>query len=637
MQYRPDVDGLRMVAVGAVVLFHLQVPYVTGGYVGVDIFFVISGYLISAILFSELETGRYSLLSFYERRARRILPALFLVLVATAAAACVLMIPPDIVDVGKSTLATLAFVANFYFWQTSGYFAGAAELQPLLHMWSLAVEEQFYIVFPLFLWLGFRIPRHLFLLLFWGLASGSLAVSIYGAVYYPTASFYVPVTRAWELMTGAVVARPDFLLPLMARRLPGILNSALSLAGLAAVAAPVFILDPNSAFPGINSISPVLGAALVILTGRNGPTPVARVLSLRPVVRIGLISYSLYLWHWPIWVLSGEFTWFDRQQAWPKLALVALSVLLAWASWRFVEAPFRDRSKTSRAGIFRFSAAGGTFLATLALVMFVFPSAMAMNRLTAAQLDLVQYEDYRDLQEFPHADCFVRRSSDKGLPGSCPAKAGSNDTLIWGDSFAEQLVPGLMTWGGGGQLLQVTSGGCPPLLYLDGTSGRELCRAYSRLARSSIAMLSPERVIIAARWELYDGHWGIDLLDQLEESLVFLHSSGVKEVVVVGLMPTWRGTFPRVVLRASVGDVLPKTIPLAVAVYDSGLDDRLREVTLAAGYKFVELKAARCPGGVCPVFASNGEVMQWDSGHLTVGGSADVIGQIAGGFFAGDR
>lgn len=143
MNYRPDIDGLRTIAVGAVVLFHFHVPFITGGYIGVDIFFVISGYLISSILFRELETGRFSLVGFYERRARRILPALFLVLIATAVAACLLMIPQDVLDVGESILATLAFVANFYFWQSSGYFAGAAELQPLLHMWSLAVEEQF--------------------------------------------------------------------------------------------------------------------------------------------------------------------------------------------------------------------------------------------------------------------------------------------------------------------------------------------------------------------------------------------------------------------------------------------------------------------------------------------------------------
>lgn len=624
IQYRPDVDGLRTVAVASVIFFHFEVPYFSGGYVGVDVFFVISGFLISSILFAELESQRFSILGFYERRARRILPALFFALAGTVLAACLLMLPNDVAEVGESVLATLAFIANFYFWQSSGYFAGAADTQPLLHMWSLAVEEQFYIFFPPFLWLCFRRPRLLLPLLFWIIAFSSLLISIYGSVYYPNPSYFLPITRAWELMVGAVIARPGLLLPFLNRLESPLIKNTLSLVGLACVVAPIFILTPDSTFPGVNAIYPVLGTALIIWSGQSCRTPVVWLLSFRPVVWMGLLSYSLYLWHWPVWVFSGEVAFFDRHEPLEKIGLMVFSVFLAFISWRFVEAPFRRQSSASASRTFVLSASGGVVFFAFGLVLALLPQSASLTKLNDAELSLLSYEDYLDNRQFPNAECWVRRHASWPVQ-NCPAQSGPTDLLIWGDSFAGHLVPGILASLTDGELLQVTSGGCPPVFYVEANSAKANCREFSELARQSIAELKPKKVIVAARWPRYDGRRGIVLEHEVAASLEFLTQVGVSEVLFIGNLPTWEGTFPRRVFDVSSGGTIADSIPLTSAEYREDLDEVLMSIVLKEDMKFVQMSKALCPDGACPVFASNGEILQWDSGHLTVGGSIDVV------------
>ncbi|RYH06682.1 acyltransferase family protein [Tropicimonas sp. IMCC6043] len=334
MKYRAEIDGLRAVAVLPVILFHAGVAGFGGGFVGVDVFFVISGFLITGILLDDLDRGRYSLLTFYERRARRILPALGFVVLACLPAAWAILLPPDLESFGKSVVAVATFWSNVLFWRESDYFATAAELKPLLHTWSLAVEEQFYILFPLLLAVLFRHARRWIVAIFAAALLVSLAGADFGARVKPVATFYLLPTRGWELLLGALVA-------LRMRRAPELLlaslDNLLSGAGLLAILAAVVLFDSTTPFPGRHAFLPALGTAAILFWAGQG-TLVGRLLATRPLVFIGLISYSAYLWHQPF-IAFFRYRLPEQEAFVPLVALLSLPV--AWASWKYVETPVR--------------------------------------------------------------------------------------------------------------------------------------------------------------------------------------------------------------------------------------------------------------------------------------------------------
>lgn len=337
MAYRPEVDGLRTVAVLSVLFFHAGFSVFSGGFVGVDIFFVISGYLISQILLREIAQGRFSFRVFYERRIRRIIPALLVVVFATLIASSWLALPDQLLDTAKSAIAAIFSAANFWFWKQSGYFSSDAEFMPLLHTWSLGVEEQFYIFFPILLILLVRLRISIRFLLA-ALALPALALSIWMTYYMPTAAFYLLPARAWELGLGALLAAG--LVPPVRNRL---IREGAALAGFALLMFAIFWINRQMHFPGWVALLPCIGTALILHTAGQGGL-VYRLLSLPPVVFIGLISYSLYLWHWPVFTmlrLHGASTVLTTGQA---VAGIALSFVLAVLSWRFVERPFRGKN-----------------------------------------------------------------------------------------------------------------------------------------------------------------------------------------------------------------------------------------------------------------------------------------------------
>lgn len=328
--YRPDIDGLRALAVLAVVAFHAFPGQVHGGFIGVDIFFVISGFLISGILVAEMDGGRFSAAAFYGRRIRRIFPALLLVMAACLAAGWWLLLADEYAQLGKHVAGGAGFLANFVLWFENGYFDNDATTKPLLHLWSLGVEEQFYIFWPLLLWLAWRSPLPL------RAAIGAIALLSFGANVLTcdrdsVAAFYAPHTRFWELLAGALLAG--------ARFPPARAANALSVAGLALVAAGLQVVTPQASFPGYLALLPVAGAALLIAAG-PGAWLNRRVLAHPAAVGIGLISYPLYLWHWPL--LSFAHIVGNGVPAWPvRVAAVAAAFLLAWLTWRWAELPVR--------------------------------------------------------------------------------------------------------------------------------------------------------------------------------------------------------------------------------------------------------------------------------------------------------
>ena len=359
MQHRPEIDGLRAVAVVPVILFHAGLPAVSGGFVGVDVFFVISGYLITTLLAEDLAQGRFDLWRFYERRARRILPALFVVLAACLPAAWLWLMPGQFKDFAQSLFATTVFASNVFFWTQSGYFDTASELKPLLHTWSLAVEEQFYLAFPLILWALWARPR-LLLAVLAGLGLGSFVWSVWPG-QDSNAVFYLIQYRAWELLAGSACALILRRRAVFAHPLPG-------LAGLALIAWPMVAYGADTPVWGWTPLPAVLGTALVILSAAPG-TPAARLLSLPPMVGIGLISYSAYLWHQPVLAFARLVP--DDPPGLPVLLALSAAVLpLAWITWACVEQPARRgtwRLVATRARVLTGAAAGLVVFGALGL------------------------------------------------------------------------------------------------------------------------------------------------------------------------------------------------------------------------------------------------------------------------------
>lgn len=335
--YRPDIDGLRALAILPVLLFHAKLGC-PGGFVGVDIFFVISGFLISSLILKELGDGTFSLISFWERRIRRIFPALALVVLATLAAGWYLFLPDDFESLGKSVIAQAMLLSNVFFYRQAGYFDTASDTKPLLHTWSLAVEEQFYLLFPLLLiFLAQQRQLSLFKTVI-GMTIGTFALCVVGSYSYAWATFYLLPTRAWELFLGALLA-------MMRGRFAGVVGLPRETAGLlgfSLVCYAIFFYDGDTRFPGLAAIPPCLGTALIIFSSESQLSFVGRILAFKPVVFIGLISYSLYLWHWPILVFS-KYTAYDEQSAGLRAALLVASTVLAILSWKYVEMPFRKR------------------------------------------------------------------------------------------------------------------------------------------------------------------------------------------------------------------------------------------------------------------------------------------------------
>ena len=347
MKYRAEIDGLRALAVLPVILFHAGFEWFSGGFVGVDVFFVISGYLITTIIISEMGEGKFSIVNFYERRARRILPALFFVMAACLPFAWLWLTPNDLKDFGQSLIAVSTFSSNILFWLESGYFDTAAELKPLLHTWSLAVEEQYYILFPIFLMLTWRLGIKWILILLFLIFLISLGVAQWGAYNSPTAAFYLLPTRVWELLIGAFLA---FYLTYNAHFKTLATNQILSLLGFGTIVYSIIVFNESTPFPSLYALIPALGTGLLILCAVP-KTLIHKLLSIKFVVGIGLISYSAYLWHQPLLAFAKHRN-LESISDLVAIILCMASLGLAWLSWKFIEAPFRHKNKISRSSIF---------------------------------------------------------------------------------------------------------------------------------------------------------------------------------------------------------------------------------------------------------------------------------------------
>ncbi|MCB1532808.1 MAG: acyltransferase [Alphaproteobacteria bacterium] len=601
-----------------VIFFHLDMLAMSGGFVGVDIFFVISGYLITSIIIKDLDTKSFSIARFYERRIRRILPALGVVMLFCIAVSYFLLFPDEFAYFGYSVFSMAVFGTNFLFWKESGYFEPEADMVPLLHTWSLSVEEQFYVLFPLLLILIFKYAKRWRAHLVSALLLLSFAACLWGGAHEKEAAiFYLLPARAWELLAGSVLAL-SFLPQLKARWL----CNALGALGLGFVIYAGFGLNDEIVFPGWGALWPVLGSALLIYSAMNAQTIVARALSLKPVVFIGKISYSLYLWHWPLIVFYKYASPEPLTPAW-KAALLGLSFVLAALSWRFVENPVRFGLKVSRKKLFAWAALGSLAFILIGLgihfgkgLSWRFPEDV--QTLSVAKIGAPELKKAQDLH-FP-GDSF--RFGPQGKEPSF---------IVWGDSHAWAAASALSALADetarAGYLLQL--GGCMPSLHKVERFKAE-CETQNQKAVEFIRDHPQiKRIILIGYWEAYQRELLKTTIEgKPEDADPFIYAM---ESVLQTLKELDKDVF--IVMDAPVVGVKQLPLYLARAKYygrevniDMSLKRHLRKMEklyaifdeLRAEYGFIQIfpHETLCQDGECPVMHDN-HSLYYDNDHLS--------------------
>jgi len=649
--YRADIEGLRGLAVVAVVLCHARL-YCPGGYTGVDVFFVISGYLITKIILSELGSGSFRLTGFYARRIRRIFPALFLMLAAACAAAYLLLLQYEMIVFGQSLIAAAAFVSNIFFSGEIGYFDLTAVQKPLLHLWSLAVEEQFYIFWPLILLILHKAAGRKGVFFFCALlVCVSLLHGEYLVHHARRAAFFLLPARAWELGLGALIALSTGLGLL--RQLPRRAADCASLAGLALIAAPIVSYDGFTTFPGKAALLPCLGTALIIAAGTQQATLGGRLLSLPPITLIGRISYSLYLWHWPILVFA-QFYLGRELHLDEKTWALFFTGLAAYLSWRFVEEPFRQIRVT--AGTARAFAGAGTVagLAVACAGWGIISNDGLPRRIENNNSEIAKVR--ADHAAFARLPCVVWDAALPPVEGCLvgqPSTDGNYDVAVWGDSHAGQLAPVFEVLG---QHLNFTArviskAGCGPLPGMQFTQEAitiKACPEFNASVLQALLNHRPGVVVLACRWDVYAK--GLFLIAEsssarpsvaesidtfvsvLRNTIRALTGAGHR-VVIVGQVPVPTGDtidcIQRLRLTGRDGSECAAT-GASRAEIDAKVNALLQSAADSLqGVAIVHPFERYCNARDCPIFTEDGRFIYMDGSHLSPAGASLLTARIA--------
>ncbi len=606
MKYRAEIDGLRALAVLPVIFFHAGFEFFNGGFVGVDIFFVISGYLITNILIEDIENQRFSLLYFYERRARRILPALFFLILLIIPVAWFLMLPNQMESFSNSLIAVSLFVSNIYFWQESGYFEPVSEGNPLLHTWSLAVEEQFYLMFPIFLLFIWKFGKNK---AFWVLviiAILSLLLSEWGWRNSSSANFYLAPTRVWELLAGSLSA-------FIVRKRGIIKNNTLSLTGFLAIIFSIFVYSENTPFPSLYSLIPVVGVVLIIVYGEK-ETYVSRFLSIKFFVSMGLISYSAYLWHQPLFAFTRI-----RLLAEPSnillLFLSALSLLIAYFSWRFIEIPIR-KSHFSRKKLLLLLVPCWIFILVFGAI-----SIKPYKKLTEKQLEYLSWQDFNKTQEFIESwevgKCYIENGrniwSEFNHEECISINERKKNVILLGDSHSAQLAKPLRKINNI-NLTNISSGGCRPIFQKNiNVNLNRHCLERNNYFFNTFLKKYEENVdviILAARWQKNE----LDMMKKTFESL----SKISPRIIIVGGSPWFSSKVPELLLNFKDGEVPIKYLDHKFVATDKEIIDILEN-----NENFLSVKNFICPKN-CNLL-KDGKLLMLDSEHLTPAGASYFV------------
>jgi len=649
VRYRADIDGLRAIAVIAVVFYHFGVPGFSGGFVGVDVFFVVSGFLIASVIDNEIRDGRFTLVHFFERRIRRIFPALVVLLSVVNILAYIELFPHTYKAFGRSLSATSVFLSNIEFWREGAiYFAPPSTQKPLLHTWSLAVEEQFYLLFPPLLMLLAGYPRRRTIVTLQVLILVSLSLSIWSSSTLAQAGFFLFPARMWELLLGALIA---------VRAAPTVtsrpVNDLLSALGVAMIVWSVVFYTTDTPFPGIAALLPCVGTGLIIFAGLDDEPVISRMLRIRPLVFVGLISYSLYLWHWPLYVFA-TYHYLDRSlSAFEIAGVIAVSIAIAACSWRYVEQPFRrPGGVASRRHIFLQAATATSIFAISGFAIYLW-NGVPQRYSPDVQAVLAPKMDG------PSTGCDSGQGEQTIFGLTC--KIGRPDVpatfLVWGDSHADVLVPGIARAANltGYSGLVVVRGGCPPLLeYVV----RDECRKRNDAILNFIQKRQLNTVILGAHWTVNAERSYIDrgelryipsgqdsesvelsfeeshraFARSLHRTVTALHANGIR-VVIIGQMPEIGVDVPMTLARNRMRG-LSQDIGPTLAQFEARnrfVLDTFRSLDGMAD--FVYPHRMLCPKLRCAV-TLEGKPLYLDGNHLSRFG-ADSISAIFEPVFSG--
>ncbi len=630
-KYRPDIDGLRAIAVLSVIAFHFFPTRARAGFIGVDVFFVISGYLISTIILEGLDRQSFSFLEFYSRRIRRIFPALIVVLGTALVFGWFTLFAEEYRQLCKQIAAGVGFVSNLSFWSESGYFDAAAETKPMLHLWSLGIEEQFYIVWPLFIWTMVKRSWSVFPVICI-LAVTSFVYGIAQLQTDPAGAFYSPLSRGWELCVGSALAYISLRSSAGGERNSTAAN-AQSVIGAAMLATGLLLITREHAFPGTWALLPTIGTALLISAGENAWLN-RYVLARRWLVAVGLISYPLYLWHWPILIFARLLFAGEMQNRWFRLALLPLAFALAWITYVLIEKRVRHgarrQAKTMAVavvllligciGYAGYSANGfeGTGIRNAARGEFLdyFDNSRPEWRyFKRTNFDVLYRNDcnFYDLErdrvsrftDAPRsridASCYTRNP---GIPHA---------VFIWGDSHAQQLYPGLKKvlsaeW----QILQVATSKCPPDADVTGPSTANFCVQSNYTALQAIRSARPEVVVV--------GQYTAHSVTRMHDIARRLKALGVARVVFTGPTPHWAAPLPTIAVRRLWPDIPRRTL---VGLRDDVFSGNARlkqQFENSSSEQFVSVVDVLCNADGCMTYLGADRITgltSFDDGHLT--------------------
>lgn len=620
LNYRPDIDGLRAIAVLFVVGFHALPKWISGGFIGVDIFFVISGFLISTIIYKKLAAGKFSYLEFYKKRIRRIFPALIVVIYTFIILGWFLLLSDEYLALGKHTIAAVSFISNFIFWSESGYFDVTAEAKPFLHLWSLAVEEQFYFLWPIFLVLAWK-RKHLLIIISL-LCFLSFILNVYLVDVDPTAAFYSPASRFWELMVGSVLALVMLRRVLFFERF----GNYLSAIGLCFLVLSYILINKQTSFPGWWALLPTIGTAFILASGAKSWVN-RRLLSNKILTWIGGISYSLYLWHWPLLSLAYLANDYAPLSSVTKLLLVLFAVFLSWLTTLKIERPIRFQNALQTSYLV------GLFFLIGLFAAIIYANDGFLNRNINKDNEKNFINSYAKLHKFGLSKDYKENcdfydwatGKNKGSIDEECTKHTVNKPLylLWGDSHAQALSYGFKEAVGATiDLSQIATSGCKPELHTSKNNGanKAACIDSNKFAVQFIKDKRPQKVYVAQASE----H---ELTDWEEISKFVKANNG--ELILIGPVPQWRPSLPALIAKEL--PTLPSNFKTGLDLEIIKTDALLIEKNIAGNYQYISLINSLCNEMGCLSTIDNGNkynLLVLDYGHLTPSGSAYVANKI---------
>jgi peptidoglycan/LPS O-acetylase OafA/YrhL len=628
LKYRPDIDGLRAYAVLAVVGYHLSPNWVKGGFIGVDVFFVISGYLISTIIFKKLATDSFSILEFYSRRVKRIFPALIIVMITCMVIGWFIYLPYEFSQLNKHIAAGASFLSNLILWNESGYFDTESSAKPLLHLWSLGIEEQFYIFWPCFLWFAWKNKLNIFRL--------TIIITILSFIYSfsitnsdPSTAFYSPFSRIWELLIGSILSYLELYRKNNLERLMFKIRNMSSIIGITIIGvATLFLTSATTNFPVFWALVPTIGAVLIITSGPKAWLN-RYILSNKVLVWIGLISFPLYLWHWPLIVFTKHIT--DGNLSYTHMLLIfTSSIILSWLTKEYIETPIRENKK--RLTLTK---------PTLIIMCLVLASSVALMKIkglsrfgseTVLLLSKIKTKDndirMKDLYGKKHCFKYKRNQTvEMFLQNECVDVHFPNKPIVFllGDSHSASLSLGLIPFFKNFDVnfLQVSTGWCEPTNNLYNNS---ICDDIFKMALERISLLKPELLILNLSWMTARKPTyfkpGVDYIEYVINYIKDLKSRGVKKIFVIGQIPTWEKSLPDVLLKYFV----KKNLPIPSKTFEGldkdslNMDKEMRNIAYPKGVTYFSVTDILCDHNGCLTKIGDKletDLVAWDYGHLT--------------------